>query len=146
MIPWDSRYRAQRHGPLQARHKVSRRIEALFCLLIIMAQLALVVAHSWEVPVDAAAMSATRAFQAFLKDARGATAIAKVATVPRRNAHDPLLCPVCQLLSQAKNGIAPHSPGIFPLQTSFTFLLGSTFHDSGIDLAASVPRAPPYRL
>jgi hypothetical protein len=118
----------------------------LFCLLIIMAQLALVMAHSWEVPVDAGAMSATRAFQAFLKDTGSTTAITKVATVPRRNAHDPLLCPVCQLLSQARHGLAPHSPGISLLQTSFTVLLGSAFHSSELDLAASAPRAPPYFL
>jgi len=121
---------------------MSRRIEALLCLLTIIAQLALAVAHTWEVAVDAATSTA-RAVQ---KDARGATAIAKVATVPRRASHDPLLCPVCQLLSQARNGIAPHGPGVFPLQTSFTVLLGSAFHSSGIDLAASAPRAPPYFL
>ena len=122
---------------------MSRRIEALLCLLTIIAQLALAVAHSWEVAVDAAATSTTRAVQ---KDARDATAIAKVATVPRRASHDPLLCPVCQLLSQARNGIAPHGPGVVLLQTCFMVLQGSAFHRSGIDLAASAPRAPPYLL
>src|SRR5437867_240152 len=111
-----------------------------------MAQLALVVAHSWEVSIEEGAISATRVSRAFLKDARGAPAIAKAAIVPRRNAHDPLLCPVCQLLSQAKNGLAPHGPGLCLLQTSFTVLLGSSFHSAALDLAVSAPRAPPYFL
>ena len=143
LISWGNRQRAQHYGSSKVRPKVSCRIEALLCLLTIIAQLVFAVAHSWEVAVDAAAASATRAVQ---KDAGDATAIAKVATVPRRASHDPLLCPVCQLLSQARNGIAPHGPGVFPLQTSFTVLLGSAFHSSGIDLAAAVPRAPPYLL
>ena len=146
MISQTNGYRAKRHGPWPVKRTVSRRIEALFCLLIIMAQLALVMAHSWEVPVDAVAIPATRAFQALLKDTGRTTVIAKVATVPRRNAHDPLLCPVCQLLSQARYGLAPHSPGISLLQTSFTVFLGSAFHSSELDLAASAPRAPPYFL
>ena len=113
------------------------------CLLTILAQLALAIAHSWEIPVDAAATSATRAFHT---DASGATAIAKAATVPRRVSHDPLLCPVCQLLSQAKNGMVPHGPGIFLLRTGCPVLLSFAFHSSDIDYAASAPRAPPYFL
>ena len=140
---WDNRQRAQHYGSSKVRPKMSRRIEALFCLLTIIAQLAFAVAHSWEIPVDAAALSASRAFQ---KDATGATAIAKAATVPRRASHDPLLCPVCQLLSQARNGIAPHGPGVALCQIRFTVLLSSSFHSSGIDHAAAVPRAPPYLL
>jgi hypothetical protein len=139
-------YRAQCHGPWQASRTVSRRLEALFCLLIILAQLALVVAHSWEVSVEEGAISAARTSRAFLKDARGAPALSKAATVPRRHAHDPLLCPLCQLLSQAKNGLAPHGPGIFLPQTSFMVLLGSSFHSSDLDRAAAAPRAPPYFL
>ncbi len=146
MISWDNRHRAKRYGPSKARHKASRRLHALFCLLTIITQLALAMAHSWEVPIEAAGISATCAFQAFLKDTRNAQAISKAATVLRRASHDPLLCPVCQFLSQAKNGITPHGPGVFLLQTSFTLLLGSAFYRSGIDLAASAPRAPPYFL
>jgi hypothetical protein len=122
---------------------MSRRIQALLCLLTIIAQLALAITHSWEVAIDAAATSTTRAFQ---KDAGDATAIVKVATVPRRTSHDPLLCPVCQLLSQTKNGMAPHGPGVVLLQTRFTVLLDSAFYSSGLDHAAAVPRAPPYLL
>ena len=140
---WENRQRAQHYGSSKVRPKVSRRIEALLCLLTIIAQLVFAVAHSWEVPVDAAATSATRTFQ---KDATGAPVIAKVATVPRRVSHDPLLCPVCQLLSQAKNGIAPHGPGVALCQTRFTVLLISSFHSSGLDHAAAVRRARPYLL
>jgi len=81
-------------APGRGARTVSRRIEALFCLLIIMAQLALVVAHSWEVPGDAAAMSATRAFQAVPSQTREVRRPSpRWKPVPRRNAHDPLLCP-----------------------------------------------------
>ena len=143
LIFWGNRQRAQHYGSSKVRPKVSRRIEALLCLLTIIAQLAFAVAHSWEVAVDTAATSATHAIQ---KDATGAPVIAKAATVPRRTSHDPLLCPVCQLLSQARNGIAPHGPGVALFQTGLTVLLSSSFHSSGIDLAASAPRAPPYFL
>jgi hypothetical protein len=146
LVSQDNGDRAKCHRPWQANRTGLRRLEALCCLLIITAQLALVVAHSWEVSVEEWAIGVTPVSQAFLKDATGATAISKAATVPRRNAHHPLLCPVCQLLSQARHGLAPQDPGIFLSQNSFAFLLGSTFHGSGIDLAASVPRAPPYLL
>src|SRR2546428_12295322 len=95
---WDNRQCAQHYGSSKVRPKVSRRIEALLCLLTIIAQLVFAVAHSWEVAVDTSATSAIRFFQ---KDATGAPLIAKAATVPRRASHDPLLCPVCPLLSQA---------------------------------------------
>ena len=143
LISWDNRQRTRHYGSTQGRPKTSRRIEVLFCLLTVIAQLALAVAHSWERPVDAAVTSVTRASQ---QDASGAAAIAKAATVPRRVSHDPLLCSVCQLLSQAKNGMAPHGPGIFLLRTSYPVLLSFAFHSSGIDHAASAPRAPPYFL
>ncbi len=116
------------------------------CLLTLMAQLVFVVAHSWEIPVEAVALSVTRAFHVVPKGTEGATTFSKVATVSRRGPHDPLLCPVCQILSQVKHSIAPHSLGILPLQTSFALLLGSAFSSSRLDLAASAPRAPPYFL
>jgi hypothetical protein len=143
LLFWDNRYRTKHYGSSKVRHKTPHRIEAFFCLLTIIAQLVLAVAHSWEVPVDAGVTSATPAFQ---KDASGATIISKAATVPRRTSHDPLLCSVCRLLSQVKNGIALHGPRIFPLQTHLTVLLDSAFHSSGIDHATSAPRAPPYFL
>jgi hypothetical protein len=108
-----------------------------------MAQLVLAVGHSWEVPVDAGVTSAPSAFQ---KDASGATGISKAAPVPRRTSHDPLLCSVCRLLSQVKNGIALYGPRIFLLQTRLTVLLDSAFHSSDIDHATAAPRAPPYFL
>ena len=143
MISKDKGYRAKCHGLWQASRTVARRLEALFCLLIIMAQLVLVVAHNWEGSVEEGTLSVTRVSRAFLKDARGTPAIAKAATVPRRTAHDPLLCPVCQLLSQAKSGLAPHGPGIFLLPTSFTVLPGSSLSRFALDLAAPAPRDPP---
>ena len=146
MISHNNGHRAQRHGPWQVRYTVLRRLEALLCLLLIMAQLALVVAHSWEVSVEEGAIAVTRVSRALLKDATGATALSKAATIPRRNAHDSLLCPVCQLLSQAKNGLALPGPGISLSQTSFAVLLDSSFPSFDFDLAVSAPRAPPSSL
>ena len=131
------------HG---ARSEISSRAGALLCVLALLVQLALAVEHTWEVSIEASAASAALASQQPSTGPGDTRALFKAVTVQRRTSHDPLLCPVCQLLSQAKNGIASHGPGVFLLQTSFTFLLGSTFHGSGIDLAASVPRAPPYFL
>src|SRR5712691_753470 len=119
---------------------------AFVCLLTLIAQLAFVVVHSWEIPVEAVALSVTRAFHAVPKGTEGATALSKVATVSRRGLHDPLLCPVCQILSQVKHSIAPHAPGVVPLPTSLAGLPGSTFASSRLDLAASAPRAPPCLL
>ena len=146
MISQDNGYRAQYHGPWQASRTVLRRLEALLCLLTIVAQLTLVVVHSWEVSIEEGAISVTGVSRAFLTEARGAPAISKAATVPRRKAHDPLLCSLCQLFSQAKNGLAPHGPGIVLLQTSLPVLLDSSFHSAALELVVSAPRAPPSFL
>src|SRR2546428_256414 len=111
-----------------------------------MAQVALVVTHSWEMPVEAVALAVTRALHTLPTGTGDAMALSKAATASRRWLHDPLLCPICQILSQARNGIAPHSPRVVLLQTSFALFLGSTFHSSSLDLAASAPRAPPFFL
>jgi hypothetical protein len=146
VVSQEKGYRAKCHSPWQASRTVLRRLEALLCLLIITAQLALVVGHSWEVFLEEGAVATARVSRAFLTDATGATAVSKAATIPRRNAHDSLLCPVCQLLSQARHGLAPHDPGILFSQTSCMALLGSSYHSSQLDLAVSAPRAPPYCL
>ncbi len=146
MISWDNLHRVQRQRPVKVRYTASRRLMAFLCLLTLMAQLALIVAHSWEMPVEAVALSVTRAFHALPTGPGDAMALSQGATASRRWLHDPLLCPVCQMLSQAKNGIAPHGPGVVLLQTSFALLLGSAFHRSSLDLAVSAPRAPPYFL
>ena len=124
MISQAQGYRAKRHGPWQASRTVWHRLEALLCLLIIMAQLALMVAHSWEVFFDEGAVATTRVSRAFLTDATGTPTILKAAIVPRRNAHDPLLCPTCQLLAQAKNGLMPHGPEVSLPETSLHGLSG----------------------
>lgn len=113
------------------------------CLLILIAQLALGVAHSWEMPVDAVALSVTRAFHAVPKGTEGATALAKAATVSRRGQHDPLLCQVCQILSQVKYGITLHGSAVVPLHHSLACLPGAAFSRFSLALAASAPRAPP---
>ena len=113
------------------------------CLLTLLAQLALAVGHSWEVSVEAAAASAALTLQRSPTGTGDTTALSKVPTVPRRGSHDPLLCTICQFFSQAKHGIAPCGTGISLLETSFALLLGSSFHSSDLDFAASAPRAPP---
>ena len=110
-------YRAQCHRPWQASRTGLRRLEALLCLLIITAQLALVVAHSWEVAGRCG--SDLRHLPPSKKTRAVLTVISKAATVPRRTSHDPLLCSVCRLLSQVKNGIALHGPADFPSPNSF---------------------------
>jgi hypothetical protein len=146
LISWTHRHRAGYPSPHGARGETTYRAGALLCLLALLVQLALAVEHTWEVSIEATAAAAALTSQQPSTGPGDTRATFKAVKAQRRASHDPLLCPVCQLLSQAKIGIAPHGPGIFPLQTSFTFLLGSTFHSSGIDLAASVPRAPPYLL
>ena len=146
LLPWTHQHQAGHPGPHRARREPLYRAGVLLCLLALLVQLALAVEHTWEVSREATAASAALASQQPSTGPGDTRTICKTVTVQRRASHDPLLCPVCQLLSQAKHGIAPYGPGIFPLQTSFTFLLGSTCHSSGIDLAASVPRAPPYLL
>jgi hypothetical protein len=146
LISWTHRRRAGHPRAHGARSEIWSRTGALLCLLALLVQLALAVEHAWDVSIEATAASAALASQQPSTGSGDTRALFKAVKVQRRASHDPLLCPVCQLLSQAKIGIAPHGPGIFSLQTGFTFLLGSTFHGSGIDLAASVPRAPPYLL
>ena len=146
MISHPKGHRAKRHEPWQTHRTVLQRLEALLCLLIIMVQLVLVVAHSWEVALEEGAIAVPRASRALLADATAATALSKAATSPRRNAHDPLLCPVCQLLAQAKNGLAPPDPGIVVSQTSFVVPLRSSCARADLALSLSAPRAPPSFL
>jgi hypothetical protein len=146
VVSQDKGYRAKCHSPWQARRTGLRRLEALLCLLIITAQLALVVVHSWEVLFEERAVATARVSRAFLTDATGATTLSKAATLPRRHAHDPLLCPVCRLLSQARHVLAPHDPGMLFSQTRLKILLGSSCPRSHLALAVSAPRAPPSCL
>jgi hypothetical protein len=143
LISWDKRQRIQRQRPAQAGRTASRRMRALLCLLTLIAQLALAVAHSWEMPIEAAALSRTRAFHAFSKDTGGATALAKVATAPRRGLHDPSMCPVCQVFPQIRHGLGSTGLSISPPHCSLTYVPGCTLRHAGSDLTVSAPRAPP---
>src|SRR6185295_12530545 len=87
------------HG---ARRETSYRVGALLCLLALLVQLALAVEHTWEVAIEATAASAALASQQPSTGPGDTRAIFKAAPVQRRASHDPLLCPVCHLLSQAK--------------------------------------------
>ena len=146
LISWMHPHRAGHPSPHRARRETTYRAGALLCLLALLVQLALAVEHTWDVSIEATVASAALASQQPSTGPGDTRATFKAVKVQRRASHDPLLCPVCQLLSQAKIGITSHGPGVFSLQASFTFLLGSTFPGSGIDLAASAPRAPPYFL
>jgi hypothetical protein len=118
-------------------------MRALVCLLTLVAQLALAVAHSWEMPIVAAALSGTRAFHALPKDTGGAAALAKAAIAPRRGLHDPSLCPVCQLFPQIRHGLGATGLSIAPPQCSLTCVPGCTLRHAGSDLTVLAPRAPP---
>ena len=144
MISWMLRHRVGHASTHGARREISYRAGALLCLLALLVQLALAVEHTWEVSIEATAASVALTSQQPATGPGDTRATFKAVKAQPRASHNPLLCPVCQLLFQAKIGLTSHSPGIFSLQTSFTFLLGSAFHSSGIDLAASAPRAPPY--
>jgi hypothetical protein len=146
LISWTHQHRAGHPSSHGARRETTYRAGALLCLFALLVQLALAVEHAWDVSIEATAPSVALASQQSSTGPGDTRAIFKAVKGQRRASHDPLLCPVCQLLSQAKSGITSHGPGIFLLHTSFTFLLGSACHSSGIDLAASVPRAPPYLL
>ena len=146
MIFWTYQHRAGRPRPQGARREISSRAGALLCVLALLVQLALAVEHTWEVSREATAVSAVLAAQLSSTGPGDTRAIVKAVAVQRRTPHDPLLCSVCQFLSQAKIGMHSHGAGVCLLQTTLTFLLDAAFHGSGIDLAASVPRAPPFFL
>jgi hypothetical protein len=146
VICWKNRHQAGHQRPHGAKRETLSRAGVVLCLLALLVQLVLAVEHTWDVSREATAVSAALASQQPSTCPGDTRATFKAVNVQRRASHDPLLCPVCQLLSQAKIGLTSHGPGIFLLQTSFTFLLGSAFHSSSIDLAASLPRAPPYLL
>lgn len=147
LIFWTYQHRAGHARPRgRAKRETSYRAGVLLCVLALLVQLALAVEHTWEVSLEVPAASAALAAQPASTGPGDTEAIIKAATVQRRALHNPLLCPVCQLLFQAKSGIPSHGPGVFLLQTSLTFLLDAVLHSSGIDLAASVPRAPPSFL
>ena len=106
LISWTHQHRAGRPRPHGARREISSRAGALLCVLALLVQLALAVEHTWEVSREATAASAVLASQLSSTGPGDTRAIFKAVTVQRRAPHDPLLCSVCQLLSQAKIGIA----------------------------------------
>jgi len=146
LLTWMRQHRAEHPSPYGARRETLYQAGALLCLLALLVHPVLYVEHTWEVSIEATAASAALAAQPPAIDPGNSKAVVKAVTGQHRASHNPLLCPVCQFLSQTKIGIMSHGPEICLLQTSFAFLPGSTFHFSGIDLAASVPRAPPYFL
>jgi hypothetical protein len=146
VIRWKNRHQAGHQRPHGAKRETLYRAGVVLCLLALLVQLVLAVEHTWDVSREATAVSAALASQQPPTGPGDTRATFKAVKVQRRASHDPLLCPVCQLLCQAKIGLTSHGPGIFLPHTSFTFLLGSAFHSSSIDLAASLPRAPPYFL
>jgi hypothetical protein len=121
VICWKNRHRARHQRPLGAKRETSYRAGALLCLLALLVQLVLAVEHTWDVSREATAASAALASQQPSTGPGDTRATFKAVKVQRRASHDPLLCPVCQLLSQAKIGITSHGPGIFLLQTSLRF-------------------------
>jgi hypothetical protein len=143
LMRWTHPHRAGHPRPRGARREISYRAGALLCVLALLMQLALAVAHTWEASREATAASATLASQPSSTGTGNTGAIVKAVNVQRRAPHDPLLCSICQLLSQAKIALPSHGPGVCLLQTSLTLLLDASCHSSSIDLSASVPRAPP---
>jgi hypothetical protein len=146
VILWKNGRRAGHQRPHGAKRETSYRAGVLLCLLALLVQLALVVEHTWEVSIEATTAAAALAVQQPSPGPGDTRATFKTVKVQRRASHDPLLCPLCQLLSQTQSGLTSQRPGMFQLQTSWTVLLGSALHCPVIDLAASVPRAPPYLL
>src|SRR2546429_964240 len=146
LISWTHQHRAGYPSPHGARRETMSRAGALLCLLALLVQLALAVEHTWEVSIEATAAAAALTSQQPATGPGDTRATFKAVKAQRRASHDPLLCPVCQLLSQAKIGITSHGPGVFLLPISSAFLLGSPFYSSDLDLATSAPRAPPYFL
>ena len=146
MIPWDNQHSVQRPRSSQARRTASRRLRAFVCLLTLLAQFALVVVHSWEMPVEAGALSVLRIFHTVPTGTGEAMALSTVATAARPWRHDPALCPVCQMLSQVTNGLTPSGPGVVLLHTSLALLPRPASSRTLLALAASAPRAPPYCL
>ena len=146
VICWKNGHQAGHRRPHGAQRETLSRAGVVLCLLALVVQLVLAVEHTWDVSREAMAVSAALASQQPSTGPGDTRATFKAVKVQRRASHDPLLCPVCQLLSQAKIGLTSHGPGIFLLHTSLTFLLGSAFHSSRIARAPSLPRAPPYLL
>jgi len=146
LISWTHQHRAGHASSHGARRETTFRAGALLCLLALLVQLALAMEHTWDVSIEATAASVALASQQPSTGHGDPRASFKAVKVQHRASHDPLLCPVCQLLSQAKIGMTSHGPGVFLLPVSSALLLGSPFYRSDLDLAASAPRAPPSFL
>jgi hypothetical protein len=143
LICWGNQSRVGAQGTHRMRRTMPRRVQAWLSLLVLMLQFVLVVAHTWEVPFETLASPVALTFYAPPTSAGHTTALSAVAIAPRRVSHDPLLCPVCQLLSQARNGILQCGPKVSLPQANFVFVLLWLPPLFGPDLSASVPRAPP---
>src|SRR5262245_19080517 len=63
LIAWTHPHRAGHPSPHGARRETMSRAGALLCLLALLVQLALAVEHTWDVSVEATAVSAALASQ-----------------------------------------------------------------------------------
>ena len=109
-------------------------------------QLGLAVEHSWDVSFETPDMSAATALSSRSTTPDTPATLTRGATTQERASHNALLCPVCQLLSQARIGVLSQGSGVFLLSTPLPVLYEAACPPTGLVLTASAPRAPPFFL
>ena len=135
---WGSRSSRQRSA------KTLHRLGAVLGLFALVVLLALQVAHTGDILLNVAASPAAGAFQRPPHSAGVMSALASVASGSPYKTHDAFLCPVCQLLSQARHSLMPIGPGVVLYTTSTMLSPIPDLPPLAPELTTATPRAPPY--
>ena len=128
----------------QRRAMTLHRLGAVLSLLALMVVLALQVAHTGDILLNVVAAPAAGAFQRLPPSTGVLSALASVVSGAPRKTHDAFLCPVCQLLSQARQSLRPTGPGIVLCATGIMLSPVPDPPPLAPALATASPRAPPY--
>jgi hypothetical protein len=139
-----NRYNTGRQGRQADRRQASPRLGAVLCLFALVTVLILPVVHTLDLPAEVAVTSSALGAQLLPHHHRTPTVLSTATAAPHGKSHDSFLCPLCQLLTQVRQGLAPMGSRIGLLRLSIPIHLdGSQWH-AGPDLAVSAPRAPPF--
>jgi hypothetical protein len=130
-------------GRVGARHQVSHRVGVVLGLFALLAMLASHVIHTVEISIEAVRTPAMVGSSLHPHSQGAAAARFTTVAVPQGKVHDPFLCPVCQILSQTRYALVSTGTSLSLPHRNVMCGPCCTLRHAGLDIAATVPRAPP---
>ena len=131
-------------GVQQRRCWSGIRLGALLGLLALVLQVTLPTLHTWQVAAEHTAASWQRPGPlAALQVQADEPALFAVDNTAARAPHNPLLCPVCQVLSRSRDYLSVSAEAESVVAARSWFVVNLVFPVDNVLLEVSIPRAPP---